>query len=230
MVMVIRKSAKTIDEAVKLALDELKVEIEQVDINILQNPKSGFLGFGSKPALVEVSLKEEKKVVDEVSSDFKKVEFSNEVVSEEAEKIKIFLLNLITKMGTNGEIFVNEDEESISFNIENSEDFKMLIGKGGDTLESIQYILNIFARRNISLEKRIYFDVNKYKVKKEENIRQMAMTFAKKAIKYKKIMRLKPMNAYERRIVHATLHNMKGVFTVSEGDEPYRKVVIKPKY
>ena len=133
-------------------------------------------------------------------------------------------------MGTDCELIFSEDEEAISIDIEKSEDFKMLIGKSGETLESIQYILNIFARRNTSLEKRVYLDVNGYKKRKEESIREMAMTFAKKAIKYRKVMRLRPMNAYERRIVHATLHNMKGVFTVSEGDEPYRKVVIKPKF
>ena len=85
-------------------------------------------------------------------------------------------------------------------------------------------------RDSCNVEKRVYLDINGYKVRKEENIRKMAMAFAKKAIKYKKVMRLRPMNAYERRIVHSTIHNMKGVFTVSEGEEPYRKVVIKPKF
>lgn len=123
-----------------------------------------------------------------------------------------------------------EDEEALNFYIENSKDFNMLIGKSGETLDSISYLLNIFTKRNCNVEKRVYLDINGYKVRKEENIRKMAMAFAKKAIKYKKVMRLRPMNAYERRIVHSTIHNMKGVFTVSEGEEPYRKVVIKPKF
>lgn len=232
--MSIKKSAKTIDEAVQLALDELNVTKDDVDINVLEKPKSGFLGFGSRNALVEVVLKNKEEIticeekVFESCCD-KVVEKENSE-SEVAGKIKDFLLEIIEKMGTTGEVFIKEDEEAISFDIEKSDDFKMLIGKSGDTLESIQYLLNIYAKRKFNLEKRVYLDVNKYKVKKEESIREMAMTFAKRAIKQRKIMRLKPMNAYERRIVHSTLHNMNGVFTVSEGEEPYRKVVIKPKF
>lgn len=225
--MSVKKSAKTIDEAVKLALDELNVDISCVDVNVIEKPKSGFLGFGSRDALVEVTLKDEKI---EMSKETCCKEENNIDKNEDIEKIEVFLKDLISKMGTDCELIFSEDEEAISIDIEKSEDFKMLIGKSGETLESIQYILNIFARRNTSLEKRVYLDVNGYKKRKEESIREMAMTFAKKAIKYRKVMRLRPMNAYERRIVHATLHNMKGVFTVSEGDEPYRKVVIKPKF
>lgn len=225
--MSVTKSAKTIDEAVKLALDELKVDISCVDVNVIEKPKSGFLGFGSRDALVEVTLKDEKI---EMPKETCCKEENNIDKNEYIEKLEVFLRDLISKMGTDCELIFSEDEEAISIDIEKSEDFKMLIGKSGETLESIQYILNIFARRNTSLEKRVYLDVNGYKKRKEESIREMAMTFAKKAIKYRKVMRLRPMNAYERRIVHATLHNMKGVFTVSEGDEPYRKVVIKPKF
>lgn len=225
--MSVTKSAKTIDEAVKLALDELNVDISCVDVNVIEKPKSGFLGFGSRDALVEVTLKDEKI---EMPKETCCKEENNIDKNEDIEKLEVFLRDLISKMGTDCELIFSEDEEAISIDIEKSEDFKMLIGKSGETLESIQYILNIFARRNTSLEKRVYLDVNGYKKRKEESIREMAMTFAKKAIKYRKVMRLRPMNAYERRIVHATLHNMKGVFTVSEGDEPYRKVVIKPKF
>lgn len=225
--MSVTKSAKTIDEAVKLALDELNVDISCVDVNVIEKPKSGFLGFGSRDALVEVTLKDEKI---EMPKETCCKEENNIDKNEYIEKLEVFLRDLISKMGTDCELIFSEDEEAISIDIEKSEDFKMLIGKSGETLESIQYILNIFARRNTSLEKRVYLDVNGYKKRKEESIREMAMTFAKKAIKYRKVMRLRPMNAYERRIVHATLHNMKGVFTVSEGDEPYRKVVIKPKF
>lgn len=226
--MSVTKSAKTIDEAVKLALDELKVDISEVDVNVIEKPKGGFLGFGSRDALVEVKLKDEK--TEEIVEENCCKEEKNANKSEDIGKIENFLRDLISKMGTDCEISFTEDEEAVSLDIDKSDDFKMLIGKSGETLESIQYILNIFARRNTSLEKRVYLDVNGYKKRKEEAVREMAMTFAKKAIKYKKVMRLRPMNAYERRIVHATLYNMKGVFTVSEGDEPYRKVVIKPKF
>lgn len=232
--MSVVKSAKTVDEAVKLALEELSADISDVDVKVIEKPKSGFLGFGARDALVEVSLKEEKE------EDFN--DFVEEVVeetccikeipakSEDVEKIEEFLKELISKMGVECEVTSDEDEEALNIYINESDDFKALIGKSGETLESIQYILSIFARRNTSLEKRVFLDINGYKKRKEESIREMAMTFAKKSVRYKKVMRLRPMNAYERRIVHSTLHNMKGVFTVSEGEEPHRKVVIKPKF
>ena len=233
--MSIIKSAKTVDEAVKLALGELSADIADVDVKVIEKPKSGFLGFGSRDALVEVSLKNEKEFEKEEEDSQPSVEVSccKEALSaksDDIEKIEEFLKGLISNMGVNGEISYEEDEEAINLYINESDDFKVLIGKSGETLESIQYILSIFARRNTSLEKRIYLDINGYKKRKEETIRETAMTFAKKAIRYKKVMRLRPMNAYERRIVHSTLHNMKGVFTVSEGEEPHRKVVIKPKF
>ncbi|MEB3025362.1 MULTISPECIES: RNA-binding cell elongation regulator Jag/EloR [unclassified Parvimonas] len=235
--MKVVKSAKTVDEAVKLALSELSAEISDVDVKVIEKPKSGFLGFGSKDALVEVSLKEEKEKskehVEEVIDEVVEETCCKEEVlvkSDDVKKIEGFLKDLILEMGVDCEVTSDEDEEAVNLYINKSDDFKTLIGKSGETLESIQYIVSIFSRRNTSLEKRIFLDINGYKKRKEEIIREMAMTFAKKAIKYKKVMRLRPMNAYERRIVHSTLYNMRGVFTMSEGEEPHRKVVIKPRF
>lgn len=235
--MKVVKSAKTVDEAVKLALSELSAEISDVDVKVIEKPKSGFLGFGSKDALVEVSLKEEKEKskehVEEVINEVVEETCCKEEVlvkSDDVKKIEGFLKDLILEMGVDCEVTSDEDEEAVNLYINKSDDFKTLIGKSGETLESIQYIVSIFSRRNTSLEKRIFLDINGYKKRKEEIIREMAMTFAKKAIKYKKVMRLRPMNAYERRIVHSTLYNMRGVFTMSEGEEPHRKVVIKPRF
>ena len=215
--MSVIKSAKTVEEAVKLALNELTADISDVDVKVIEKPKSGFLGFGSKDALVEVTLKDEKgKDIKENKDSIEETCCKDEVFvkSDDLKKIEDF----------------DEDEEAVNLYINKSDDFKALIGKSGETLESIQYIVSIFARRHTSLEKRVFLDINGYKKRKEESIREMAMTFAKKSIRYKKVMRLRPMNAYERRIVHSTLHNMKGVFTASEGEEPHRKVVIKPKF
>lgn len=235
--MKVVKSAKTVDEAVKLALSELSAEISDVDVKVIEKPKSGFLGFGSKDALVEVSLKEEKEKskehVEEIIDEVVEETCCKEEVlvkSDDVKKIEGFLKDLILEMGVDCEVTSDEDEEAVNLYINKSDDFKTLIGKSGETLESIQYIVSIFSRRNTSLEKRIFLDINGYKKRKEEIIREMAMTFAKKAIKYKKVMRLRPMNAYERRIVHSTLYNMRGVFTMSEGEEPHRKVVIKPRF
>ena len=231
--MSVIKSAKTVEEAVKLALNELTADISDVDVKVIEKPKSGFLVFGSKDALVEVTLKDEKgKDIKENKDSIEETCCKDEVFvkSDDLKKIEGFLKDLILKMGVDGEIASDEDEEAVNLYINKSDDFKALIGKSGETLESIQYIVSIFARRHTSLEKRVFLDINGYKKRKEESIREMAMTFAKKSIRYKKVMRLRPMNAYERRIVHSTLHNMKGVFTASEGEEPHRKVVIKPKF
>lgn len=232
--MKITKSAKTVDEAIKLAVEELGCSVNDVEVVVLEEPKSGFFGFGARNALVEVKKKEDSfedfDVKKELTGEVEKEKCSECCCSGDFELAKEFLVGLVEKMGTNCEVFYKVNEESIEFTIENSDNFRMLIGKGGETLDSIQYILSIFVRNNYKTDKRVYLDINGYKEKKAEQIREIAMKYAKKAIKYKKVMRLRPMNAYERRIVHGTLHNMAGVFTVSEGEDPYRKVVIKPKF
>lgn len=235
--MKITKSAKTVDEAIKLAVAELGCSINDVEVVVLEEPKSGFFGFGARNALVEITLKNDVLENLETKVEIEKEthrEFSNTSLSDENgedfEVAKKFLIGLIEKMGTNAEVSYEVKEDCIEFKVEKSDNFRMLIGKGGETLDSIQYILRIFTRNNCNTDKKVYLDINGYKEKKAEQIREIAMKFAKKAIKYKKVMRLRPMNAYERRIVHGTLHNMAGVFTVSEGEEPYRKVVIKPKF
>lgn len=158
--MSIEKSAKTVDEAVKLALEELNATIDLVDIKVIEKPKSGFLGFGARNALVSVSLKEKNSdnTVKE-NKENKEENKNNEDVlcstsTEDVEKIKNFLSTLVEKMGTDCEILFKEDEEALNFYIENSKDFNMLIGKSGETLDSISYLLNIFTKRNCNVEKK----------------------------------------------------------------------------
>lgn len=276
------KVAKTVDEAVELAIKELNCSKEEAVIEVIEEPKSGIFGlFGSKDAMVRVSCEEDiSKLIDEVISDnsskektdIKKdtkpqrvsekenretVKASNKVNSvedrnektEEVEesseekvepveideefkvKIKSFLNSVVQKMGIESNIETFSDDFGIKFNIipVNENDIGIVIGKRGETLDAIQYITNLVANRNTDRYIRISVDCNGYRDKRINSLKSLAKKMANKAIKYNKNMRLEPMNPFERRVIHSSLQSFDGIYTVSEGNEPFRRVVIKIK-
>ena len=277
------KVAKTVDEAVELAIKELNCSKEEAVIEVIEEPKSGIFGlFGSKDAMVRVSCEEDiSKLLDEVISDnssevknnikkdtepervsekenIESVEVSKsenkvektevlkteeveEVTDEEIEpveideefkvKIKSFLNSVIQKMGIESNIETFTDDFGIKFNIipVNENDIGIVIGKRGETLDAIQYIANLVANRNTDRYIRISVDCNGYRDKRVNSLKSLARKMANKAIKYNKNMRLEPMNPFERRVIHSSLQSFDGIYTVSEGNEPFRRVVIKIK-
>lgn len=277
------KVAKTVDEAVELAIKELNCSKEEAVIEVIEEPKSGIFGlFGSKDAMVRVSCEEDiSKLLDEVISDnssevknnikkdtepervsekenIESVEVSKsenkvektevlkteeveEVTDEEIEpveideefkvKIKSFLNSVIQKMGIESNIETFTDDFGIKFNIipVNENDIGIVIGKRGETLDAIQYIANLVANRNTDRYIRISVDCNGYRDKRINSLKSLARKMANKAIKYNKNMRLEPMNPFERRVIHSSLQSFDGIYTVSEGNEPFRRVVIKIK-
>lgn len=274
------KVAKTVDEAVELAIKELNCSKEEAVIEVIEEPKSGIFGlFGSKDAMVRVSCEEDiSKLLDEVILDNSskvennikkdtsserasrkekeepvevsktekpvekaKVETTEEVKDEEIEpveideefkvKIKSFLNSVIQKMGIESNIETFTDDFGIKFNIipVNENDIGIVIGKRGETLDAIQYIANLVANRNTDRYIRISVDCNGYRDKRINSLKSLARKMANKAIKYNKNMRLEPMNPFERRVIHSSLQSFDGIYTVSEGNEPFRRVVIKIK-
>lgn len=277
------KVAKTVDEAVELAIKELNCSKEEAVIEVIEEPKSGIFGlFGSKDAMVRVSCEEDiSKLLDEVISDNSsevknnikkdtepervsekeniesvevsksenkvektevlKTEVVEEVTDEEIEpveideefkvKIKSFLNSVIQKMGIESNIETFTDDFGIKFNIipVNENDIGIVIGKRGETLDAIQYIANLVANRNTDRYIRISVDCNGYRDKRVNSLKSLARKMANKAIKYNKNMRLEPMNPFERRVIHSSLQSFDGIYTVSEGNEPFRRVVIKIK-
>ncbi|QQK08917.1 RNA-binding cell elongation regulator Jag/EloR [Miniphocaeibacter halophilus] len=279
------KVAKTVEEAVNLAIKELNCTKEEAIVEILEEPKSGFFGLiGSKDAVVKVSCeenieellnevtspnfstkekKEEKKeeviveeintvieeeiIVEEISEKERKKDIRKERKKEDSiqkdleidsltkEEIKVktkeFLNDIVSKMGIKANIETFNDENFTRFNIvpENDGDIGIVIGKRGETLDAIQYLVNLVANRNSKEYMRISVDSNNYREKRIRSLESLAVKMANKAKKYNRNMKLEPMNPYERRIIHSALQNVSGVYTVSEGDEPYRRVIIKIK-
>lgn len=197
-------TGKTVEEAVSTALGELKATEEDVNIEVIDEGNKGIFGIiGSRLAKVIVSKKETR-----------------------AQMAYRFLTDILEKMGISAEVELEETESSIVLKLK-SEDIGVIIGRRGETLDSLQYILNLVVNRFKGDYKRIVIDVENYRKKREDTLINLANRLAEKVIKYKKSITLEPMSSYERRIIHYALQNNKKIETYSVGNEPNRKVVIR---
>ncbi len=202
--------ARSVDEAIAEALQELNADRDDVEIEILDEGNKGFLGIlGSKQAKVRVELIEKPEA--------NKLEAALEFTRE-----------LLSKMGISAEVQGEEDSESIKLQID-GDDLGILIGRRGQTLDSLQYIVSLAVNRQTEGEwNRIQIDVGDYRVRREESLRSLASRAASKVEKNGRRLALDAMNAAERRIIHQALQDFPGVETRSEGQDPYRRVVILP--
>ncbi|AVX32304.1 RNA-binding cell elongation regulator Jag/EloR [Carboxydocella sp. JDF658] len=202
------KSGKTVEEAIAACLAELKVDRSQVQVEVLQEPSKGFMGLFSKPAQVKVIYIETPV---------------NRAVS--------FLKSVCQKLGLNVEIEADVQGEYVTLNItgEDKEALGVLIGRRGDTLDALQYLVNLVANKQADDRQKFVLDVEGYRKRREQTLQRLALKMAEKVKRYGKEIALEPMSPQERRIIHTTLQNHKYVYTTSEGEEPYRKIVIFPK-
>jgi len=202
----VEKSAKTVREAIDLALLELNTTEDKVEVEVLEEGSKGIFGLiGSKQAKVRVTLKETS-----------------------GDRAKKFLLDVLSKMKVNADILVEESEDTISLKIE-GDYIGIIIGRRGETLDALQYLTSLVVNRSKEGYKRIVIDVENYRKKREEILIRLANRLADRVIKYKKNITLEPMNPYERRVIHSCLQNHKYVETYSVGEEPNRKVIIALK-
>ncbi|NMB20645.1 MAG: protein jag [Firmicutes bacterium] len=202
--------ARTVDEAIAEALRELNVERADVEITVLEEGNKGFLGIlGSKQAKVRVDKKIPEYEV--------KLEAALEFVKE-----------LLGHMDLEPEVTGEADEESINLRID-GDDLGILIGRRGQTLDSLQYITSLAVNRQGGEWMRINLDIGDYRAKREETLRSLAQRAAMKVESSHRRVALDPMNAAERRIVHQELQEFPGVITQSEGQDPYRRVIILPE-
>ena len=301
-------SAKTVEECVNKALDKLQANRNEVNIEVINEAKQGFLGlFGAKDAVVRVSLKddvkekgtgdfvknilnsdsnsveteqkedtkviEDKKIVEEVEETKSTEDDKEEIVEESVETVeseevtevaeaeeavkseeteeeqdtesdvtidrndelfitsKNFLKQMIEDMGIDCDIESRTEGNMIKFNIMCSEesDIGIIIGKRGETLDSLQYIVNLVTNRNSDTYIRVILDCNQYRSKRERSRQKLARRLADKAVQTGRDLKLEPMNPYERRIIHTYLQNDEKVNTFSQGNEPNRRVIIKRK-
>ena len=203
---VIEKTGKTVDEAINTALAELGVRRDRVQIEVLENPSKGFFGiFGSKPARIKVMIQ----------------------VSPSENAVDL-LKNIVGTMDLNVEFSI-KDKENISFINLEGKDLGILIGRRGETLDALQYLVNLSVNKSIEQRKRIVLDVEGYRSRREETLQRLAVKLANKARQRGRNIVLEPMNSQERRIIHTALQGFDDIYTFSEGEEPYRKIVISLK-
>lgn len=215
---ILERTGKTIDDAIDAALVELGCSREEVEIEILTMPSKGIFGIGSKDAVVRVSM-EEKEAVAPVA-----------VVEEgSATAFAIdFLSTIFKKFDLDVKINPFEGEEFITLDLV-GKDLGILIGRRGETLDALQYLTNLTVARHFEERSKFILDVEGYRAKREETLGRLANKLAQRVKETGKNMSLEPMSPYERRIIHTVLQNDAEVRTFSEGEEPYRKVVIAKK-
>lgn len=202
----VEKSGKSVEEALRLALIELDASREQVEIEVLDEGSKGFLGIGAKETRIRV--------------------FKKNSVTDVAHT---FLSSLLKEMNIPAEIEITLAQDALNINII-GEDMAILIGKRGQTLDSLQYLVSLVVNKERDDYMRVVLDTENYRAKRKETLEGLAEKLASKVKKSRKNVILEPMNPYERRIIHSALQNNPNVSTKSEGDEPYRKVVIYYDY
>ena len=248
----IEVSAKTIEEATSQATAQIESQGRVVtSVKVLEEPSKGFLGFGKKDALVRVYFEEtavthtavtEEPVVQVVETvtetavdTVETVETEIPVVVEDgitkaeqdfiADTGKEFLLGMFGKMGLSVQIEKLTTKDKITFQV-HGEDLGILIGKHGQTLDAIQYLTNLVANKEVRRRCQIVVDVENYRSRREETLIQLAHRLGAKVRRTRQKIALEPMNAFERKIIHLALQNEKHIKTDSEGQEPYRHIVI----
>lgn len=203
---VVEGSGRNVEEAAEGALRELGVSRDRVEIEVLEEPSRGFLGLlGGRPARVRVVLRE--------------------TVSERA---RDFLEQVVGAMGVQASIVLEETDEEINIGLEGNQ-LGILIGRRGETLNALQYLLNLSANKDQAERKKIMLDVEGYRKKREATLVQLATKLAEKAKRRGRSVVLEPMNPQERRIIHMTLRGRDDIYTFSEGEEPFRKIIIAPR-
>ncbi|MCD8110700.1 MAG: protein jag [Clostridiales bacterium] len=208
----IEVTAKTVDDAITDALVQLGTTSDQIDYEVIDKGSTGFLGFNSKPAKIKVRRKYTSQ-----------------------DKIRGFLSEVFAAMHLEVEIIITESEEENVFDVElKGDEMGVLIGKRGQTLDSLQYLTNLAINRGQDTYIKVKLDTEDYRNRRIETLENLAKNVAYKVKRTKKPISLEPMNPFERRVIHSALQNDRYVTTHSEGENPYRHVVVtlkrEPRY
>ncbi len=197
-------SAKTVDEAVTKALIQLETTSDKLVYEVVDKGSAGFLGIGAKPAVIKAGKQE---TIEDKAKDFLNRVFE--------------AMNLPVTIETS----YDEEEKELSINLV-GDDMGILIGKRGQTLDSLQYLVSMVLNKDSEGYLRVKLDTENYRARRKETLETLAKNIAYKVKRTKRSVSLEPMNPYERRIIHAALQNDKYVTTRSEGEDPFRHVVI----
>ena len=200
-------SAKTVNDAIIEACQKFTVASDKLEVEVVEEGSSGFLGIGSKPAVIRAKV---KSSITDIAKDFLDDVFramSMVVVSD---------------------IKYDEDEKTMDIELSGDE-MGVLIGKRGQTLDSLQYLVSLVVNKDMDDYIRVKVDTENYRQRRKETLENLAKNISFKVKRTKRAVSLEPMNPYERRIIHSALQNDRYVTTRSEGNEPYRHVVVTIK-
>ena len=234
-------TGKTVDAATAVALKELGLSREDVSVEVITMPKSGFLGIGAVPAKIRVSY-EVPDLKPEAAPKAPKAPKAPRVEKTEApkaaapkapvapgsreERVESFLRGLLEHMDVQCDIAISQREGGGLDVKLDGPNMGAVIGRRGETLDAIQHLVNYAINRGGEKHMHINVDAEEYRSKREESLVHLAEKMAAKALKYKRSMALEPMNSYERHVIHTALQNFEGVSTSSIGTEPNRRVVV----
>ncbi|MBR4513523.1 MAG: protein jag [Lachnospiraceae bacterium] len=195
---------KSVEEALTAAAAELGATSAELDYEVIEKGSSGFLGIGSKPAVIKARKKD--TFLDDIND---------------------YLANLFKamKLEAKCEVDFNKDEGTMNIEVSGPE-MSVIIGKRGQTLDALQYLISLYVNKKSESYVRVKLDTENYRARRRDTLEHLARNIASKVKKTRRPVTLEPMNPYERRIIHSALQNDRYVETRSEGEEPYRKVVI----
>jgi len=202
----VEKKGRTVEEAVSAALKELGVEAERVDVQVLEEPRRGFLGIGGREARVKVTVRPRR---DEAGVEF--------------------LTRLVGALGAQGRVEAREEDGQLWLEMW-GEELGMLIGHHGRTLEALEYLVNLVLARSCGGREHVVVDVEGYRRRRDDAVRRMARRVAERVRRTGRSAVLEPMSARERKLVHLALQDDADIVTKSEGQEPFRKIVISKSH
>ncbi len=217
----VERSAPSVEEAVESALAELGVTEQEASVEVVQEPRSGFLGVGSQAAIVRVRRKA------------RTVELTEDELDDQADAAADFLEGVLSRMGIDASVEPNLEDGTMYVDVlgtgPEDEDMGLLIGRHGQTLEALQELTRMVVSRRTEMRCRIVVDVEDYKKRQRDRLEARAREIAQRVARSGREEELEPMNPYERKVVHDAVASVAGADTSSRGEEPERRVVIRPK-
>ena len=203
----IEVTAKTVDDAITESLVQLGTTSDKIEYEVIEKGSNGFLGIGSKMAKIRVRKK-----------------------SDVEDYVRDFLEDVFHAMDMKVEIMITKSEDGKNVDVElKGDEMGVLIGKRGQTLDSLQYLTNLAVGKQVNEYVKVKLDTEDYRTRRKETLENLARNIAYKVKRTKRPVSLEPMNPFERRVIHSALQNDRYVSTHSEGDEPYRHVVVTLK-
>ena len=229
---------KTKNDAITEACRHFSIPSDKLDYEVLDEGKAGILGIGAKPAVIRARVKEESKeeAIEPVKLSETPIIASVKAAAADMEDVDVeavskkFLSDVFAAMGIAVEISAKYNDSLRSLEVELSGDeMGVLIGKRGQTLDSLQYLISLVINKGTTEYIKVKVDTENYRQRRKETLENLAKNISYKVKRTRRPVSLEPMNPYERRIILSALRNDRYVTTHSEGDEPFRRVVVTPK-